>query len=110
MIAKSVPKGKGSGKRYERHYPMGTLFGHPIGYSFMEYGQSEFEKSHNAELTGEESEFGTILDELTGQKQEGEQVVTNLDVRRRRKWRSATSKRPASAPSWRSNRAPARSR
>jgi peptidoglycan glycosyltransferase len=80
VIAKSLPKGKGTGKRYVRHYPMGALFGHPIGYSFMEYGQTEFEQSHNAELTGEESEFGTILDELTGQKQEGEQVVTNLDV------------------------------
>jgi peptidoglycan glycosyltransferase len=80
VIAKSVAKGKGSAKRYERRYPMGALFGHPIGYSFMEYGQTEFESSHNAELTGEESEFGTILDELTGQKQEGEQVVTNLDV------------------------------
>jgi peptidoglycan glycosyltransferase len=79
VIAKSVPKGKGTNKRYERKYPMGGLFGHPIGYSFMEYGQTEFEQSHNAELTGEESEFGTILDELTGTKQEGEQVVTSLD-------------------------------
>jgi len=79
VIAKSVPKGKGPNKRYERKYPLGGLFGHPIGYSFMEYGQTEFEQSHNAELTGEESEFGTILDELTGTKQEGEQVVTSLD-------------------------------
>ena len=80
VLAKSTPKGKGTAKRYVRHYPLAGLFGHPIGYSFMENGQSEFEKSHNAELTGEESEFGSILDELTGQKQEGEQVVTNLDV------------------------------
>jgi peptidoglycan glycosyltransferase len=79
VIAKSVPEGHGTGKRYVRQYPTGALFGHPIGYSFMEQGQSEFEKYHNAELTGEESEFGSILDELTGQKQEGEQVVTNLD-------------------------------
>ena len=79
VIAKSVPKGKGTGKRYVRKYPLGALFGHPIGYSFMEYGQTEFEQSHNAELTGEESEFGSILDELTGTKQEGEQVVTSLD-------------------------------
>jgi peptidoglycan glycosyltransferase len=79
VIAKSIRKGKGTGRRYVRHYPQGKLFGHPIGYSFMEYGQSEFEKFHNAELTGEESEFGSILDELTGQKQEGEQIVTNLD-------------------------------
>jgi penicillin-binding protein A len=79
VIAKSISKGKGSALRYERHYPYGALFGHPIGYSFLEYGQTEFEKYHNEELTGEESEFGTILDELTGRKQEGEQVVTNLD-------------------------------
>jgi peptidoglycan glycosyltransferase len=81
VIAKSYAKGHGTGKRYIRRYPLGALFGHPIGYSFVKYGQSEFEKSHNAELTGEESEFGSILDELTGQKQEGEQVVTNLDVK-----------------------------
>ncbi|HEY2480092.1 MAG TPA: penicillin-binding transpeptidase domain-containing protein [Solirubrobacterales bacterium] len=81
VIAKSLPKGHGTGKRYVRHYPLGKLFGHPIGYSFMEEGQTEFEQSHNAELTGEESEFGSILNELTGQKQEGEQVVTNLDVK-----------------------------
>jgi peptidoglycan glycosyltransferase len=79
VIAKSVPKGKGTGRRYVRKYPQGSLFGHPIGYSFMEYGQTEFEQSHNAELTGEESEFGSILDELSGTKQEGEQVVTSLD-------------------------------
>ncbi|MBS1889584.1 MAG: penicillin-binding protein 2 [Actinobacteria bacterium] len=81
VIAKSVRKGRGSNLRYERHYPLGPLFGHPIGYSFMELGQSEFEKFHNAELTGEETEFGSILNQLTGQKQEGEQIVTNLDVK-----------------------------
>jgi penicillin-binding protein A len=79
VIAKSLPKGHGTGKRYIRHYPYGALFGHPIGYSFVQYGQSEFEKSHNEELIGEETEFGSILDELTGKKQEGEQIVTNLD-------------------------------
>jgi peptidoglycan glycosyltransferase len=79
VIAKSNPKGHGTNKRYIRHYPLGKLFGHPIGYSFVKYGQSEFEKYHNEELTGEESEFGSILDELTGKAQEGEQIVTNLD-------------------------------
>jgi penicillin-binding protein A len=79
VIAKSIPEGHGSNRTYTRHYPYGKLFGHPIGYSFSEYGQSEFEKFHNEELTGEETEFGSILDELTGKKQEGEQIVTNLD-------------------------------
>ncbi len=79
VIAKSVPQGKGVNRTYVRHYPTGSLFGHPIGYSFIRVGQSEFEQSHNEELTGEPSEFGTILDQLTGQKQEGEQIVTSLD-------------------------------
>ncbi len=79
VIARSVAKGHGSSKRYVRRYPEGALFGHPIGYSFVEEGDSEFEKSHNDELVGNESEFGSILDELRGRNQEGEDVVTNLD-------------------------------
>lgn len=79
VIAKSIPEGHGVNRTYVRHYPLGKLFGHPIGYSFIQVAQSEFEKHHNEELTGEESEFGTILNQLTGQKQEGEQIVTSLD-------------------------------
>ncbi len=84
VIAISKPKGHGADLRYVRHYPQGALFGHPIGYSFMEYGDSEFEQSHNAELVGEESEFSTILDELTGRNREGDDVVTNLDTEAQR--------------------------
>ena len=80
VLAISKPEGHGANLRYERHYPQGALFGHPIGYSFMEYGDSEFEQYHNAELVGEESEFSTILDELTGRKREGNDIVTNLDT------------------------------
>jgi peptidoglycan glycosyltransferase len=84
VIAVSRPKGHGANLRYVRHYPEGALFGHPIGYSFMEYGDSEFEQSHNAELVGEESEFSTILDELTGRNREGDDIVTNLDTNAQR--------------------------
>ncbi|HEX8752687.1 MAG TPA: penicillin-binding transpeptidase domain-containing protein [Solirubrobacterales bacterium] len=79
VIAKSLPKGHGASLRYVRHYPEGALYGHPIGYSFMEEGDSEFERFHNDELVGEESEFGSILDQLTGQNKEGNDIVTNLD-------------------------------
>ena len=79
VIAKSVAKGKGDAKRYVRRYPEGSLFGHPIGYSFVREGDTEFEQFHNAELVGEGSEFSSILDELTGKTQEGNDVVTNLD-------------------------------
>jgi penicillin-binding protein A len=81
VIAISKPEGHGANLRYERHYPQGKLFGHPIGYSFMEYGDTEFEQYHNAELVGEESEFSSILDELTGRNREGNDIVTNLDTR-----------------------------
>ncbi|HET7416705.1 MAG TPA: penicillin-binding transpeptidase domain-containing protein [Solirubrobacterales bacterium] len=80
VIAKSVGKGKGAEKRYVRRYPQGALFGHPIGYSFVRQGDSEFEQFHNDELVGEDSEFSSILDELTGGTQEGNDVVTNIDA------------------------------
>ena len=79
VIARSVPKGHGAALRYVRRYPEGSLYGHPIGYSFVQYGDSEFEQFHNDELAGNESEFSSILDELRGRKQEGNDVVTNLD-------------------------------
>ncbi|HEX3609004.1 MAG TPA: penicillin-binding protein 2, partial [Solirubrobacterales bacterium] len=79
VIARSVAKGHGSDKRYVRRYPEGALYGHPIGYSFVQQGDSEFEQFHNDELIGEESEFGSILDQLRGAKQQGNDVVTNLD-------------------------------
>ncbi|HEX7278408.1 MAG TPA: penicillin-binding transpeptidase domain-containing protein [Solirubrobacterales bacterium] len=80
VIAKSVPKGKGDAKRYVRRYPEGSLFGHPIGYSFVQYGDTEFEQFHNEELVGEEGEFVSIVDELLGHEQEGNDVVTNIDA------------------------------
>jgi len=80
VIAKSVAKGHGDGLRFVRRYPEGALFGHPIGYSFVRQGDSEFERFHNEELVGEESEFGSILDQLTGHNQEGDDIVTNLDL------------------------------
>ncbi len=79
VIARSVAKGHGAGLRYVRRYPQGSLYGHPVGYSFVRQGDSEFEKSHNDELVGNSSEFASILDELRGRKQAGNDVVTNLD-------------------------------
>jgi peptidoglycan glycosyltransferase len=79
VIAKSVAKGKGGALRFVRRYPEGALYGHPIGYSFVRQGDSEFEQAHNDELVGEESEFSSILDELLGHAQEGNDIVTNLD-------------------------------
>ena len=79
VIARSVAKGHGAELRYVRRYPEGSLYGHPIGYSFAEVGDSEFEQFHNDELVGNDSEFSSILDELRGRSQEGNDIVTNLD-------------------------------
>jgi penicillin-binding protein A len=79
VIARSVAKGKGDDLRYVRRYPEGSLYGHPIGYSFVREGDTQFEQFHNDELVGEGSEFSSILDELTGAEQEGNDVATNLD-------------------------------
>jgi peptidoglycan glycosyltransferase len=79
VIARSVPKGSGDARRFVRRYPEGSLYGHPIGYSFVREGDTEFEQFHNDELVGNESEFSSIFDELTGRDQEGNDVVTNLD-------------------------------
>jgi penicillin-binding protein A len=80
VLARSVPKGGGESLRYVRRYPEGALYGHPIGYSFVRQGDSEFEKYHNDELVGDESEFSSILDELRGRDQEGNDIVTNIDA------------------------------
>ena len=79
LLARSVPKGRGDALRYVRRYPEGALFGHPLGYSFVREGDSEFEKYHNDELIGEGSELASILDELRGVQQEGNDIVTNID-------------------------------
>ncbi len=79
VLARSVAKGSDDALRYVRRYPEGSLYGHPIGYSFVRQGDSEFEKYHNDELVGNSSEFGSILDELRGRRQEGNDIVTNID-------------------------------
>jgi peptidoglycan glycosyltransferase len=64
---------------YERVYPQGGLFGHPVGYSFVERGRVALEREYNDELTGKHDEFETIFDELRGKEREGDDLVTTLD-------------------------------
>jgi penicillin-binding protein A len=79
VIARSRPIGKGNNQVYVRHYPQGGLFGNPIGYSFVTQGRVGFELSHNDELVGNETEFLSILDELQGHSQVGDNVQSSLD-------------------------------
>ena len=80
VIANSVKEGKNESIQYVRQYPMGALFGNPIGYSFITQGNSGFELSENSVLTGADNEFTTLLDQIRGQNQEGSNIVTTLDA------------------------------
>lgn len=79
VIARSIPRGSGASLQYVREYPEGGTYGHPIGYSFIEYGNSEFEAFHNSELIGDSNEFASIFDELRGRDPVGNDIVTSLD-------------------------------
>jgi len=80
VIATSTKKGTGESIRYVRNYPEGSLFGNPIGYSFITQGNSLFERFENETLTGEENEFVSLIDQVRGQAQEGSDIVTTLDA------------------------------
>jgi peptidoglycan glycosyltransferase len=79
VIAKSIGHGSGNNKIFVRQYPQGSLFGNPIGYSFVTQGRVGFELSHNDELVGNKTEFLSILDELQGHAQKGNNVQSALD-------------------------------
>jgi peptidoglycan glycosyltransferase len=79
VIARSRGVGSGNNKIFVRHYPQGALFGNPIGYSFVTQGRVGFELSHNDELVGNKTEFLSLLDELQGHAQEGDNVQSSLD-------------------------------
>jgi penicillin-binding protein A len=79
VIARSRPVGSGNNRIYVRHYPQGALFGNPIGYSFVTQGRVGFELSHNDELVGNKTEFLSVLDELQGHAQIGDNIQSSLD-------------------------------
>jgi peptidoglycan glycosyltransferase len=78
VLARSRGKGR-TPRFFERVYPEGELFGHPLGYSFVERGRVALEREYNDELTGKNDEFRTIFDELRGKEREGDDIVTTLD-------------------------------
>jgi penicillin-binding protein A len=77
VVARSV---EGKGGIWSRRYPLGQLFAHPIGYSFIDIGRYELEQSRNDELSGERDDVGSIVDQLSGREREGDEVRTTLDA------------------------------
>ena len=78
-VAVSVPRGRGNQRIFVREYPQGELFGHPVGFSFVEFGQTEVERSENDVLIGRDNEFVSILEQLEGQVEEGSDLTVTLD-------------------------------
>jgi penicillin-binding protein A len=78
-VAESHTVGGGAHPVYVRSYPQGSLYGNPVGYSFVQVGQTGIEKSENSVLAGERNEFTSILDQLRGIPQEGDNVTLTID-------------------------------
>ncbi len=95
-LARSVPRGRGDRRVYTRTYPEGETFGHPVGYSFINAGETELERSRNDALTGDLNEFGTIFRELQSQEREGDDVVTTLDPAAQRQAMELLAGKPGS--------------
>ena len=75
VLARSV---RGQGDTYRRVYPS-NIFSHEVGYNFTSLGRAGLEQSRNAPLTGQGAEFDSIIDQLSGRKKTGDDIVTNLD-------------------------------
>ena len=83
-VAESLPVGGGKNPVYVREYPQGTLFGNPVGYSFIEVGRTGIERSENGVLAGERNEFASIIDQVRGVPQEGDDVTLTIDAQAQR--------------------------
>jgi penicillin-binding protein A len=71
-------------KRYYRVYPQSRLFSHAVGYSFVSRGSAGIERYYNDELIGEHEELESIIDQLGGGVEEGDDVRTHLDANAQR--------------------------
>ena len=81
VLARSV---EGQNGTFSRRYPQGDLFAHSVGYSFLSLGRFGLEQSLNDELTGKDDDLGNVIDQLRGNRQEGDEVRTTLDPRAQR--------------------------
>ncbi len=97
-VAYSSPAGGGKHPVYERHYPQRSLFGNPVGYSFIQVGQAGIERSENGVLTGQKNEFSSILDQLQGTTAAGDNVTLTIDASAQRVATDALNSAIASTP------------
>ncbi len=77
LIAESERAGGGV---FVRKYPAGALFGNPVGYSFVDVGRTGIEQAENELLSGEQNEFASIIDQLSGTTRAGADITLTLDA------------------------------
>ena len=78
LLARSV---KSDDDIYRRRYSPGALrFSHVLGYDYaLTIGRAGLERSRNDALAGEQDEITSIVDDLSGKRKVGDNVITNLD-------------------------------
>jgi penicillin-binding protein A len=76
VLARSLKQADNS---YVRSYPPGRLFSHAVGYSFVRQGRAGLERYYDDDLSGRNSELGSLIDRLSGSEQEGDNLLTSLD-------------------------------
>jgi penicillin-binding protein A len=79
LLARSV---KGDDDVYRRRYsPSALRFSHALGYDYaLTIGRAGLERSRNDALAGEKDEITSIVDDLSGKRKVGDNVITNLDL------------------------------
>ncbi|HWM11329.1 MAG TPA: penicillin-binding protein 2 [Solirubrobacteraceae bacterium] len=66
------------GDRYERRYPTGELFSHPVGFTSLDRGRTGIEDYYNDALTGRRTDPIGALERLLGPRDVGDDLRTTL--------------------------------
>jgi penicillin-binding protein A len=102
LIAESLPAGGAGGnpnqRVFVRNYPQGALFGSPVGFSFVELERSGIELAENDLLSGDQNEFATLIDQLSGSSRVGADITLTLDAEAQRVATDALQSAIASNP------------
>jgi peptidoglycan glycosyltransferase len=69
------------GERYERRYPTGELFAHPVGFTSLDRGRTGLEDFYNDPLTGRRNDAIGALERLLGPQKVGDDLRTTLSTR-----------------------------
>jgi peptidoglycan glycosyltransferase len=83
LLARSVPA---SADTYRREYTEAARdAAHVIGYSFPQPGRAGLEQSRNEALMGAADPLDSLLDELTSRLEQGDDVVSTIDLAAQRR-------------------------